>query len=68
MQNPYAASHEGGKRPFPGPHASGLPTGRAMGSSKRGESGEEQLRPSVPPSPAELESRRCNPAPAPSYL
>lgn len=48
MQNPYAASHEGGKRPFPGPHASGLPTGRAIGSSKRGESGEEQLRPSLP--------------------
>lgn len=48
MQNPCAASQEGGERPSPGPHASGLHTGRALGSSKGGESSKEQLPPSLP--------------------
>lgn len=48
MQNPCAASQQGGERPCPGPHASGLHTGRALGSSKGGESSKEQLPPSLP--------------------
>lgn len=50
MQNPYAASHEGGGCPSPGPHGWGLCTGRALGSSNGGKSSKKQLRPSVPPS------------------
>lgn len=48
VQNPCAASQQGGERPSPGPHASGLHTGRALGSSKGEESSKEQLPPSLP--------------------